>query len=408
MQAGYQFVDVDIDDGGGESIRFRGGALVVARRAGVPVGSRLFHRAPAGARPLADHLDLREDEPPGPAPGSTSITVAVCTKDRPALLDRCLESIVAAIDVAGREAEVEVLVVDNASSGDGTRHTAEARGARVVREEVPGLDFARNRAVASAATELVAFVDDDVVVDRFWLRTLVRAFAAAPAAQAVAGQVLAMNLDTPARIDFERTSGFSLGWAATDFTVATGLDMPFRPGMGVGCNMAFRRTALVEVGPFDEALDTGRPLPGGGDIDMLMRMVLAGGIRYEPSAVVFHEHRRTWRELRYQFYTWGKGWGAVLDKWYRASPAMRPRIRGVARWTFRGYVADVVRGPRRTGRYRRWHGVLIGVGFVIGWLGTYQRSVRRVDARRRAASSLLPPAVDEHVGAARQPPPEPV
>jgi cellulose synthase/poly-beta-1,6-N-acetylglucosamine synthase-like glycosyltransferase len=299
-----------------------------------------------------------------------------------------------------------MLVVDNASSGDGTRHTAEARGARVVREEVPGLDFARNRAVASVATELIAFVDDDVVVDRFWLRTLVRAFAAAPAAQAVTGQVLAMKLDTPARIDFERTSGFALGWAATDFSAASGLDMPFRPGMGVGCNMAFRRTALVEVGPFDEALDTGRPLPGGGDIDMLMRMVLAGGVRYEPSAVVFHEHRRTWRELRYQFYTWGKGWGAVLDKWYRASPAMRPRIRGVTRWTLRVYVADVVRGPRRTGRYRRWHGVLIGVGFVTGWLGTYQRSVRRVDGRRRAASSLL--AADQHASATRQPPPEPV
>ncbi len=406
MEAGYPIVDIDID--GGDHERLDGGALVIARRDGVPVGSRLFHPAPPDRRPLIEQLDRREDDPPGPAPRSTSITVAVCTKDRPVLLDRCLASILVAIDVAGDEAEADVLVVDNASSDDGTRLTAAARGARVVREEVPGLDVARNRAVADSTGDLVAFVDDDVIVDPFWLRTLVRAFAVAPAMPAVSGHVLAMKLDTPARIDFERTTGFALGWTATEFTAATGLDMPFRPGMGVGCNMAFRRSALVEVGPFDEALDTGRPLPGGGDIDMLMRMVLAGGIRYEPSAVVFHEHRQSWRELRYQFYTWGKGWGAVLDKWYRAFPAMRPRIRGVTRWTVRGYVADVVRGPDRTGRYRRWHGILIGIGFVTGWLGSYQRSVRRVEVRRRAAAVRLSRTADERAGAAHEAPPEPV
>jgi len=397
-------VDVELDGGLEDlTIASRPRVLVVARRHGVPVGSRLFERAPPRHRDaLVGELLMRPDEPPGSSGTRLSVTVAVCTRDRPELLGRCLDSVVAAAAVAAREAELELLVVDNGSADGETLRIARASGARCVREPVPGLDFARNRAVRESSGEVVAFVDDDAVVDPTWLRTLVRSFAAHPEARAISGQVLALRVDTPARFEFERTTGFSLGWEPTTFTLALGPEMPFRPGMGVGCNMAFRRGALDEVGPFDEALDTGRPLPGGGDLDMMIRMVLAGGVFFEPSATVFHEHRADWAGLRYQFYTWGKGWAAVLDKWYRSDPAYRRRIRGVAKAMVRSLVGGVVRGRRRTGSYRRWHCVLFGVGFAAGWMGTYGRSVKRVDARRRAAQpALRPPTAST---AARPPP----
>src|SRR5438552_1143724 len=142
MQAGYQIVDIELDGDHGDHGWVGGGALVLARRGGVPVGSRLFDERPPPDRRLADLIVTRHDEPPGPVGRPASITVAVCTKDRPALLDRCLESIDGAIAAAGAEADVDVLVVDNASSDEDTRRVAEARGARVVREDVPGLDFA--------------------------------------------------------------------------------------------------------------------------------------------------------------------------------------------------------------------------------------------------------------------------
>ncbi|MEO8692370.1 MAG: glycosyltransferase [Acidimicrobiales bacterium] len=383
----YRVVDLDLETAGDKDVSLGAvdGALVVARRAGVPVGSRLFHGPlPERIALVVEQLTMRDDDPPGPTDCRVRITVAVCTRNRPQLLARCLRSIVAAANAA-EEVELDLLVVDNDSRDDATRRAAEDGGARCEREPIPGLDFARNRAVRESRGELIAFVDDDVVVDEFWLRTLARAFAAHPEASAVSGQVLAMSLDTPARVDFERSSGFSLGWHAMGFSESDSPDLPFRPGMGVGCNMAFRRHALADVGPFDDALDTGRPLPGGGDLDMMIRMAITGRVIYEPSAVVFHEHRQTWSELRYQYYTWGKGWAAVLDKWYRMRPDFRARIRGVSRWTIRGFVADFVRGPRRTGRYRRGHCALLGVGFVVGWTGAYGRSVRRVEARRQHA-----------------------
>jgi glycosyltransferase involved in cell wall biosynthesis len=383
-------VDVDLDDGRGDlSFASRPRVLVVARRDGVPVGSGLFERPPPSHRDtLVAGLRMRPDDPPPSSGTRVRVTVAVCTRDRPRLLQRCLASIAAADAVAGEEVELDLLVVDNASADDETRRTAFASGARCVREPIPGLDFARNRAVQESRGEVVAFVDDDAVVDPTWLRTLIRSFAAEPDARAVSGQVLALRVDTPARFEFERTTGFSLGWDPTMFTLALGPEMPFRPGMGVGCNMAFRRDALDAVGPFDEALDTGRPLPGGGDLDIMIRMVLAGGVFFEPSATVFHEHRADWAGLRYQFYTWGKGWAAVLDKWYRSEPTYRRRIRGVSKAMIRSLVSGTVRGPRRTGSYRRWHCVVFGVGFVVGWMGTYGRSVKRVDARRRSTPAV--------------------
>jgi len=118
--------------------------------------------------------------------------------------------------------------------------------------------------------------------------------------------------------------------------------------------------------------------------------------------VVYHEHRREWSELRYQFYTWGKGWAAVLVKWYRRAPEHRRRIRGVARFTVRGWTADLVRGPARTGRYRRAHCVLLLAGFAAGAAGSYGRSVRRMQHRRLATAASTTPA-----GPAERPPAAP-
>jgi glycosyltransferase involved in cell wall biosynthesis len=313
-----------------------------------------------------------------------AITVAICTKDRPALLATCLASVYEAIRAAGSEVEAEIVVVDNASTSDETQRIAEGAGAVCVREAVAGLDVARNRAVAAASKDVVAFIDDDVVVDQLWLRTLARTFAANPDAHAVAGAVRALRLDTPARVDFERSGGFTPQWEPARLVVDGTDDLPFRTGIAAGCNMAFRATSLQRAGPFDEALDTGRPMPGGGDLDMVIRMLMEGPFVYEPAAVVFHDHRADWKSLRYQYYSWGKGWGAVLAKWYRRAPEHRRCIRGVMRSVARDYTTLFVRGPRHTYSYRRSHTVLLAGGFLAGIFGSYERSQRRMQQRRAA------------------------
>src|SRR5690348_9913012 len=93
---------------------------------------------------------------------------------------------------------LEILVVDNAPSSDATRDLVSARYPRVnyVVEPRPGLDWARNRAISAASGEILAYTDDDVVVDPGWVRALARAFAEDPEAMAVTGLVVPFELET--------------------------------------------------------------------------------------------------------------------------------------------------------------------------------------------------------------------
>jgi GT2 family glycosyltransferase len=382
----FAIVDVDLDGPIARVHRPAGahdGALLIGRRDRVPIGS-CFHVGPLDPddQAVAALLERRPDEPPGPVDVPLSITVAVCTKDRPDLLARCLDAIARSIAAAGDEVVAEMLVIDNASGDERTRDTALAAGSRCVREEVPGLDVARNAAVAAATGAVLAFVDDDVVVDELWVRTLARAFAAHPEAVAVTGHIRAYRLDTDAQIEFERTGGFAMGWEPLSLDRTVRGDVPFGPNLGVGCNMAFRRDLFARIGQFDDALDTGRPLPGGGDLDILIRAALAGPIWYEPSALVFHEHRRDFEALRYQFYSWGKSWAVVLFKWYRLAPEHRVQLRWSARRTLRRYGRDLLLGPRGKGIHRREDAAAMILGFCVASLGAYGRSQRRMANRR--------------------------
>ena len=71
--------------------------------------------------------------------------------------------------------------------------------------------------------------------------------------------------------------------------------------VGSGASFAVRRDLVLTLGGFDERLDCGEPLPGGGDLDLFWRALQAGHeVVYEPAAVAWHEHRRTVPELTRQ------------------------------------------------------------------------------------------------------------
>ncbi|MFQ5668595.1 MAG: glycosyltransferase family 2 protein [Candidatus Binatia bacterium] len=228
------------------------------------------------------------------------ICVAVCTRDRVKQLRRALRSLVEqAVPPA------EILVVDNAPRNDCTRVLVgeEFPSVRYVRELVLGLDFARNRALREAQSEIVAFLDDDAVADRGWVESMQKAFLEHPRAGVCTGRIDALSVETEAQRAFEANGGLmaqgserlrlpadarrqvwrwryapSIAWAAS---------------LGSGCNLAVRRTFAIQIGGFDEALDLGPALPGGGDNDMVWRMLEAGAeVVYEPAARVRHEHRR--------------------------------------------------------------------------------------------------------------------
>ncbi len=359
------------------------GVAIVSRRDGRVVGFALHALAP-GAPLQPDEVAALLDQAPvepaaldGASGSAPTIAVAICTRDRTDLLAECLASL-----LAQEPAPDEILVIDNAPSDHRTRDLVTGLGVRYEVEPCPGLDFARNRALRLARSDVVAFVDDDVVCDTHWLTSLRQVWHQHADAGAVTGQILPRELATDAQVAFERQGGFRGGNTQVRYAgdhLEGNAIYPYSPGMfGAGANMSVRREVALRLGAFDEALDTGPPLPGGGDIDMMHRVVRGGfALVYEPRTVVFHRHRRDAEGLRRQYDSWGRSLMAYAVKTYRRDSGGRPKLRRLVRWFF----ASQLRETRGGDPMARDAALAQLRGGVAGLLGTYGRSQRR--SRRR-------------------------
>ncbi len=374
------------------------GVGLLIRRRGSPIGY-LLREAESRVSPetlrewisqefgpkILEEAILEELTPPVRNAAPPTLTVAICTHARADVLARCLASLAPLQSLPN----FEILVVDNAppdatiaelvSKHPGVRYTTEPR---------PGLDFARNRAWQEARGEWVAYLDDDTTVDAQWFEGLVEGWRENPDAAAITGLVLPGELSTRAQILFEKRGGFRRGFDTRRFgsTLPGNALHPAGAGIfGTGCNMAFRKDVLRDLGGFDEALDTGRPLPGGGDLDMFFRVIAAGHVLvYEPHCLVFHEHRKTEAALRHQYYTWGLGLMAYVGKHLRPGEPRRELFERLTRWWFRDMLRqlkDAVRGrhplPISMVLAELWGG-------AVGLCGEYRRSQRRIEKIKAA------------------------
>jgi glycosyltransferase involved in cell wall biosynthesis len=239
-----------------------------------------------------------------------SASVALCTRDRPDDVRRCLGALTRLHDDGQ-----EILVIDNSPSTEATRQIVESHPTvRYVREPRPGLNIARNRALREARHDIVAFTDDDAAPDRNWLRALLQNFSD-PLVLCVTGLTMPLELETDAQEWHERYSPFGRGFRRRVFDGT--YCNPMSVGeVGSGVNMALRRNLWHQLGPFDEALDSGTRTRSGGDSEMFSRILSSGyRIVYEPQALNWHRHRRTWRELRRMVYGYGVG---VYAAWTRS------------------------------------------------------------------------------------------
>ena len=248
-----------------------------------------------------------QTEPNYPLP---PISVVICTRDRTDLLKGALEAILA-VDYPDRE----IIVIDNAPSNTSTAELVARLPVRYVKEERPGLDWARNRGIAEARHEIIAFTDDDVRPDVGWLRGMAAGFAD-PEIMAVSGLVAPAELETEAQIQFEFGYGGMLQYVHSfkvDGSKLSARELLWASAYGVGANMAFRRQVFAEVGTFDPALDVGTATRGGGDIELFHRILAKGySTFYAPRAFVWHVHRRSGEALSRQLRDNGRGFGAYL------------------------------------------------------------------------------------------------
>ncbi|WP_299422508.1 glycosyltransferase [uncultured Shimia sp.] len=183
-----------------------------------------------------------------PSAGQPTISVVVVSRRRPEALKRALVGISQL-----RYPAFEVVVVADAAGLAAAKDLPFGDQLKTVEYETPNISAARNRGIAHAAGEVVAFIDDDAVPETGWLHHLAAPFAK-PEVAAAGGFVRGRN-------------GISFQWQAQSVD-GTGAGLPLevtgddpvvltpnaeRAIKTEGTNMAFRREVLAELGGFDPA-----------------------------------------------------------------------------------------------------------------------------------------------------------
>jgi len=325
---------------------------------------------------------VRDDELP-----SVSIVVPTICRD-PERLERTVESF-NALDYPS----FEIIIVDNRAPGSLPALPAFEGMAQVRRaaEPIPGISAARNRGIALATGEIVAFTDDDAVVDSTWLRALASRFVLNPEVEGVGGLIMPLEFATEPQLWFEEFyGGFSRSFRPQTFNLQKPEDagplFPYAPAQfGAGGNMALRRDTLNLAGGFDICLGTGTVARGGEDLAMFLGLLIGGStIAYEPGAIVRHMHRPTEAAFRGQIVGYGTGLTAMYTSLVRRDPrhlvAMLRRLPTALRHLLRPR-AD--RSPSRTPSYPRYCLALQVYGMALGPIA-YVRSLAHDRQRRQA------------------------
>jgi GT2 family glycosyltransferase len=253
------------------------------------------------------------------------ISVVVATRERARSLAACLDSL-ADLDYP----DYEVVIVDNDPVTDATASLVAGRpeeNLHYAREPKRGLAAAHNCGLAQAQGAIVAFTDDDVIVDRRWLTEIARGFRTADVA-CVTGLIMPAELQTQAQLLLETHGQFGKGFEQrlVNCNGARPADplFPFTVGkLGSGANMAFRKEPLCKLGGFDPATGVGTVARGGDDLTALFSVLAAGySLVYQPTALAWHRHRRNLESLSNQAFGYGVGLGAYLTSALVSHPQM--------------------------------------------------------------------------------------
>jgi GT2 family glycosyltransferase len=268
------------------------------------------------------------DVPPTGEGSEPRISVVVCCYNGADTLAECLAG-ATAVDYP----DYEVIVVDDGST-DASAAIAASFPVRLISTPNRGLSAARNTGLEAATGDIVAYLDADAHPDADWLRFLAAGFRR-PGVVGVGGPNLPPPGDGAVAECVAEAPGGPLHVLLTD-TEAEHLP---------GCNMAFRRDALVAAGGFDPRFRT-----AGDDVDLCWRLLDAGGtLAFAPGALVWHHRRGSVRHFWRQQRGYGRAEALLENKW-----PQRYNRGGHLSWAGRIYGSGLT--PALWRRWRVYHG----------------------------------------------------
>ncbi|MEY8018030.1 mycofactocin biosynthesis glycosyltransferase MftF [Mycobacterium servetii] len=257
--------------------------------------TRLLKLAPAAQHMLSDgRLKVRDDVSaqlartlldatvahPRPAggPSHRDVTVVIPVRDNVVGVRRLVSSLRGMRVIVVDDGSFQPLGPDDFAGAD-----CDVEVLRHPRAKGPAA--ARNTGLAACETEFVAFLDSDVAPRRGWLEALLGHFCD-PTVALVAPRIvgLAHSENVVARYEAVHSS---LDLGEREAPVLPHSTVSYVPSAAIIC----RCSAIREVGGFDETMQSGE------DVDLCWRLIEAGArLRYEPIALVAHDHRTQLRD----------------------------------------------------------------------------------------------------------------
>jgi glycosyltransferase involved in cell wall biosynthesis len=225
---------------------------------------------------------------------SPFISVVVCTYNGSATIRDTMEGL-RRLDYK----KFEVIVINDGSK-DNTASIVSEYPFQLINQENKGLSEARNAGIYASKGEIVAFIDDDAYPDTEWLRYLAYAFSTTGHA-GIGGPNIAPGNDGPIANCVALSPGGPVHVLLTD-EIAEHIP---------GCNMAFKRDVLLEIGGFDPIYRS-----AGDDVDLCWRIQHTGRtIGFHPSAFVWHHRRNSVKAYWKQQKGYGKAEALLENKW---------------------------------------------------------------------------------------------
>jgi len=255
--------------------------------------------------------------------GWPSMSVVICAHNSAATLDECLRH-TCALDYP----ELEVIVVDDGSRDASAKIVARYPEVRLVQIPHSGLAAARNEGLRAATGDLIAYLDSDAFPAPEWPYYLALGLDSHDVG-GVGGPNLPPPDDPPAAQAVARSPGGPVHVLISDD----------RAEHVPGCNMAFWKIVLTEVGGFDPVYRA-----AGDDVDLCWKVVdLEWHIGFHPAAVVWHHRRGGLRPYLRQQHMYGQSEALV-----EARHPDRFTATGTARWRGRIYnsLVPAVRSQR--------------------------------------------------------------
>lgn len=267
---------------------YRGGNDIVDWGFGLTTAERVPKPALISVSRTMQEVPMETDRP------WPRISVVVCSYNGAATIRDTLQAL-ASVEYP----DYEVLVINDGST-DGTESIALEYDCQVVTLPNGGLSNARNEGMRRATGEIVAYIDDDAYPDPQWLQYLAHTFMTRDVS-GVGGPNLLPPQDGLLAECISHAPGGPCHVLQTDDLAE---HIP-------GCNMAFRKTALQDIGGFDPQFRT-----AGDDVDLCWRLLQRDWkIGFHPGAVVWHHRRPSIREYWRQQFGYGKAEALLERKW---------------------------------------------------------------------------------------------